>query len=101
MEQLAMSKKKKAETPIHTIRRGAIKASIWRRQTPTGFEYLDFTIARTWAQKNGKEASAANYFADNEIDLIDVVRDCSEFIANYSAQDNREAEPVNGHAVNQ
>jgi len=36
------------QQPIRVIRKGAIAASIWRRQTSTGFEYLDFSLSRSW-----------------------------------------------------
>ena len=42
------------QSAVKVIRRGAVAASIWRRQTPTGFEYLDFSLSRSWKLKSGK-----------------------------------------------
>ena len=28
--------------PVHVIRRGAIAASVWQRQAPSGYPYYDF-----------------------------------------------------------
>jgi hypothetical protein len=42
-------KKKKAvavEAPIHTIRVGAVGASIWRRQSPAGYVYFDRALKK-------------------------------------------------------
>jgi hypothetical protein len=44
------AKKKKtalAETPVHTIREGSVAASIWRRQSPSGYAYYDFSLTRS------------------------------------------------------
>ena len=50
-EQTATKSRKKnddAETvdPVHVIRKGAIAASIWQRQSPSGFAYHDFSLSR-------------------------------------------------------
>ena len=45
--------------PLKVIRRGAIAASIWRRKSPTGFVYLDFTLSRSWKLKNGETFNGA------------------------------------------
>jgi len=72
---------RKNQDPIKTIRRGAIAASIWRRQTPTGFEYLDFTLSRSWKLKNGqKEGYSQCFFDRNEEALVWVVHEACEFI---------------------
>jgi hypothetical protein len=67
--------------PVEVIRRGAIAASIWRRQTPTGFEYLDFSLSRSWKMKTGeKEGYSQNFFAGNEEALHEVIAEACEFI---------------------
>lgn len=77
---------KDAQAPIEVIRRGAIAASIWNRQTATGFEYLDFSISRSWKTKTGdKEGYSSNYFPRNEEELIEVIRKASQFIRAYEA----------------
>ena len=75
------SRKGNAQKPVTVIRNGAIAASIWRRQTSTGFEYLDFSLSRSWKLKSGdKEGYSANFFDNNADALIEVVERASQFI---------------------
>ena len=81
------SSKKKTETqkPIKTFRVGAIAANVWKRQTPTGFEYLDFSLSRSWKLKSGeKEGYSTSFFHNNKDALIEVVEQASEFILENS-----------------
>ena len=67
--------------PLKVIRRGAIAASIWRRQTPTGFEYLDFSLSRSWKLKSGeREGYSQSFFEGNEEAIADVVSEACAFI---------------------
>lgn len=67
--------------PVTTIRRGAVAASIWKRQTPTGFEYLDFSLSRSWKLKTGeKEGYSQSFFVANEEALSEVVTEACRFI---------------------
>ena len=67
--------------PVKTIRRGAVAASIWKRQTPTGFEYLDFSLSRSWKLKSGeKEGYSQSFFVANEEALSEVVTEACRFI---------------------
>jgi hypothetical protein len=69
------------QQPVKTIRRGAVAASIWKRQTPTGFEYLDFSPSRSWKLKSGeKEGYSQNFFVANEEALNEVVSEACRFI---------------------
>jgi hypothetical protein len=69
------------QQPVKTIRRGAIAASIWKRQTATGFEYLDFSLSRSWKLKSGeKEGYSQNFFVANEEALSEVVSEACRFI---------------------
>ena len=79
----ATSTKKKRETqkPLKTFRVGAIAASVWKRQTPTGFEYLDFSLSRSWKLKSGeKEGYSTSFFHNNEEALVDVIEQAAAFI---------------------
>ena len=79
----ATSTKKKRETqkPLKTFRVGAIAASVWKRQTPTGFEYLDFSLSRSWKLKSGeKEGYSTSFFHNNEDALVDVIKQAAAFI---------------------
>lgn len=73
--------KSNAQNLVKTIRNGAIAASIWKRQTSTGFEYLDFSLSRSWKLKSGdKEGYSSNFFPRNEEAIIDVVEQAVEYI---------------------
>jgi len=72
------------------FRVGAIAASVWKRQTSTGFEYLDFSLSRSWKLKSGeKEGYSTSFFHNNEDALLDVVEQASEFIRENSIPQNQ------------
>ncbi|MCA9128672.1 MAG: hypothetical protein KDB22_16415 [Planctomycetales bacterium] len=49
--------------PVKVIRNGAIAASIRRRQGPSGYEYYDFSLSRSWkAWSTGKEGYSPYFF---------------------------------------
>lgn len=84
-EDKGTNDKKKAsqrnQSPVKVIRCGAIAASIWKRQTSTGFEYLDFSLSRSWKLKSGeREGYSQNFFEGNEEALFEVVNLASRFI---------------------
>lgn len=69
------------QQPIKVIRNGAVAASIWKRQTPTGFEYLDFSLSRSWKMKTGeKEGYSQSFFERNEPALLEVVSQACDYI---------------------
>ncbi len=72
--------------PETTIRRGAVAASIWKRQAPNGFEYFDFSLSRAWkAKSTGRDGYSMNFFSDNEEALEEVIREASSWIAENQA----------------
>lgn len=77
----------KVHRPLHVIRSGAIAASIWRRQTPTGFEYLDFSLSRSWKLKNGeREGYSQNFFEKHAETLAAVVQAAAEYIRSFQEE---------------
>ena len=93
---------RRQQSPIKVIRCGAIAASIWRRQTSTGFEYLDFSLSRSWKLKNGeREGYSQSFFDSNAEALTDVIRQARDFIAGHSAAaaDQQTAPPRGGPRV--
>ena len=78
----------KANTkPEKTIREGAVAASIWRRQSPTGFSYYDFSLSRSWkAQKSGREGYSLNFFSENQEQLGKVISGATAWIAEHQAK---------------
>lgn len=81
MTEEKTTKKKATQKPLKTFRVGAIAANVWQRQTPTGFEYLDFSLSRSWKLKSGeKEGYSTSFFHNNEEALIEVIEQATAFI---------------------
>lgn len=83
-EKPAVRPKKRAsgETPVHTLNEGAVTAMIWRRQSPSGYAYYDFSLARSWQSlSSGSTAHSRNFFAANQEDLMKVIEQASQWIA--------------------
>ena len=74
--------------PVVVIRNGAIAASIWRRQSPSGFAYFDFSVSRSWKSLSTDRAGySKNFFETNEAELIEVIQKASTWITqNRSAE---------------
>jgi hypothetical protein len=91
------SKKKKmvdAETPVHTIRAGAVAASIWRRQSPSGYVYFDYSLARSFKSlSSGNTGYSKNFFARNQQELVKVIEQASQWIVEHE-QRQLVAEPL-------
>ena len=80
-DETTSKKKRETQKPLKTFRVGAIAASVWQRQTPTGFEYLDFSLSRSWKLKSGeKEGYSTSFFHNNEGALVDVIKQAAAFI---------------------
>ena len=79
--------------PVKVIRNGAIAASIWCRQTGTGFAYFDFSLSRSWkSTSSGKEGYSSNFFPQNDEALADVIRQASDWIATQMVDTGDSAE---------
>lgn len=80
-------KKKKpvpTETPIHTIREGAVAASIWRRQSPSGYVYFDYSLTRSFKSlSTGSAGYSKNFFSRNHQELVKVIESASRWIAEH------------------
>jgi hypothetical protein len=75
------NRKKSVETPVHTIREGDVAASIWRRMSPAGYEYFDFSLCRSWKSlSTASTASSRNFFAKNQEEIVKVVAKASRWI---------------------
>lgn len=75
--------------PVHVVRQGAIAASIWKRQTGTGYSYYDFSLSRSWKSASTERTGySTNYSDKNEQALIQVIQAASAWIA---AQNQNEA----------
>ena len=87
MNEQKEPKKKKAvaiETPVHTIRAGAVAASVWRRQSPAGYVYFDFSLTRSWKTlSSGNIGQSKNFFASNQQDLARVIEQATCWIVEH------------------
>ena len=67
--------------PVHIIRKGAIAASVWQRQSPSGFAYYDYSISRSWkSMSSDKTGYSRNFFETNQADLMEVIQKASAWI---------------------
>ena len=67
--------------PVTVIRKGAIAASVWQRQSPSGYAYYDFSLSRSWKSlSTEKTGYSKNFFETNEADLIEVIQKASAWI---------------------
>lgn len=64
-----------AAEPVEVIRKGAIAASIWQRQSPSGYAYYDFSLSRSWkSMSTDKTGYSRNFFETSQADLIEVIQ---------------------------
>lgn len=76
-----------SRTPIHEIRLGLIKASIWRNQTKSG-ERHNVTVARLY--KNGDTWKESNHFGRDDLLLVAKVADMAHTWISASRHDTSE-----------
>lgn len=68
--------------PIHVIRKGAVAASIWKRQSPSGYSYYDYSLSRSWKSlSSGKTGHSKNFFSRNQYDLNIVIEQATKWIS--------------------
>ena len=75
--------KKNAKTTnnyVKTFRSGAVAANVFSRQAPGGFEYLVFSLSRSWKTSNSKEGYSQSFFANNDEALHTVIDQACDFI---------------------
>ena len=67
---------------VRTFRRGAIAASVFRRQNSAGTPYMDIALSRAWKDaKSGKEGYSGSFYARNADDLKAVTQLLKEEVA--------------------
>lgn len=75
-----------AETPVHTLRHGGVGASIWRRQSPAGYVYYDYSLTRSWKSlSSGSTGYSKNFFTRNRDELVHVIDEATRWIAAHEA----------------
>jgi len=67
--------------PEVVIRSGGIAASVWLKQSSTGFYYYDYTLSRSWKSvATGKTGYAQSFFNDHQAQLLEVIQRTSAWI---------------------
>lgn len=80
--EIKNKKRPTTEIPIHTIREGSVGASIWRRQSPSGYAYYDFSLTRSWKSlSSGSTGYSKNFFARNHAELGIIIEKAAAWIA--------------------
>ncbi len=85
-EKPKSNKKASSETvdkgqPVIVIRHGAVAASIWKRQSPSGYAYYDFSLSRSWKSlSTAKAGYSQNFFARNHDMLVLCVQEAIAWI---------------------
>src|SRR5262245_21248695 len=70
--------------PVHTVREGAVAASIWLRQSPSGFPYYDFSLSRSWKSvSSGRTGYSKNFFGRIRAELISVIEGATRWIVDH------------------
>ena len=96
--KIETKKKEKADAaksgPEQVIRDGGIAAMIWRRESTTGFPYYEYSISRSWKNQAGKTGYSQNYFGRNEAQLINVIGQATQWIAEAEAINQASAEAL-------
>lgn len=89
------TKEKETKDPAHVVREGAIAASIWKRQGPSGFAYYDFTLSRSWKSASTERTGySKNFFARNIEEIVSVSRKAADWIADREQKDAAPSEPL-------
>lgn len=67
--------------PAHVVRQGAVAASIWLKQSTTGYYYYDFSLSRSWKSvATGKMGYSNGFFERHRDDLIQVIMGATAWI---------------------
>jgi len=100
-------KKKPAQTeveptePVHTIREGAVAASIWQRQSLSGYAYYDFSLSRSWkSMSSNKTGYSKNFFARNGDEVKSVVEKACQWIRERELTGLAEQNGISGEVTN-
>ena len=75
------------QKPEHTICCGEVTASIFLRQSNSGYTYYDFALDRSYrSMATGKELHGANFFERHKEELVQAVRKAAAWIREETAR---------------
>lgn len=87
--------------PAHTVREGAVAASIWQRQSLSGYAYYDFSLSRSWkSMSSSKTGYSRNFFSRNREDILRVVEKACDWIALHERQAEAAENGLAGEGTN-
>jgi transcriptional regulator of heat shock response len=67
--------------PVHQIRSGECTASIFQRQSNSGYNYYDYVLTRNWSSRNtSRQAAGSTFFEHHERDLVDVIQKATAWL---------------------
>ena len=70
-----------SDRPVHIVRRGAVAASIWLRQSKTGGTYYEYTLSRSWKRKDGeRQGYSPSFFSRSIGELSEVINETTRWI---------------------
>src|SRR5262245_41327805 len=70
-----------SQQPVEVIRRGAVAASSWQRQAPSGYPYYYFSICRSWKSlSSDRTGYSKNFFAEHSSQLVEVIQATAAWI---------------------
>lgn len=70
-----------AAKPVHVIREGGVAASIWLKQSPTGYYYYDYSLSRSWKSvSTGKTGYSTSFFERHCEELLRVITAATAWI---------------------
>jgi len=80
------------QQPVKVVRRGAVAASVWKRQAPSGYPYYDFSLSRSWKSlSTDKMGYSKNFFANHAKQLAEVIEETAAWIEAQKVQDQTAA----------
>ncbi len=79
--------------PVIVIRHGAVAASVWKRQSPSGYAYYDFSLSRSWKSLSTEKAGySQNFFTRNKEALQSCVVDAIAWIQAHQTEESEQAD---------
>ena len=79
---------------VNTIASGPVLADIYRGVTPDGHAYLYYVLSRAWRPQSGVRENYSNRFYErNEIQIVEVVREASEWIRENPLAADQQCQP--------
>ena len=92
-------KSDKTDNYVTTCRAGAVAANVFKRTAPGGFEYLDFSLSRSWKKNTDKEGYSQRFFAKNREAMKTVVDNACDYIVENSAAGKPDVSSVDSKRI--